>query len=44
MKKFVIIFAMLLMLSGGTISVLKTMEIGPFATPEGEPAKPALPR
>ena len=28
MKKFVIIFAMLLMLSGGTISIMKTLELG----------------
>ncbi len=31
MKKIVIIFSVLLMVSGGTISVLKWLEIGPFA-------------
>ncbi len=36
MKKFIIVFAMLLMLSGGTISVMKTLEMGPFAETEGE--------
>jgi hypothetical protein len=36
MKKFIIVFAMLLMLSGGTISVMKTLEMGPFAEREGE--------
>lgn len=30
-KKIVIIFAVLLMLSGGTISVLKWLQIGPFS-------------
>ncbi len=31
MKKIVIVFAVLLMVSGGAISVLKWLEIGPFA-------------
>ena len=31
MKKIVIVFAVLLMISGGAISVLKWLEIGPFA-------------
>lgn len=31
MKKIVIAFSILLMISGGTISVLKWLEIGPFA-------------
>jgi len=31
MKKIVIAFSVLLMISGGTISVLKWLEIGPFA-------------
>ena len=43
MKKFVIVFAMLLMLSGGTISVMKTLELGPFATDEGEAVEDATP-
>ena len=41
MKKFVIVFAMLLMLSGGTISIMKTLEMGPFAKAEGEAAEEA---
>lgn len=36
MKKFVIVFAVLLMLSGGSIGVMKTLEVGPFAKAEGE--------
>jgi flagellar basal body-associated protein FliL len=32
MKKMIIITAVLLMLTGGVISVMKTMEIGPFAS------------
>ena len=32
MKKMIIIIAVLLMLTGGVISVMKTMEIGPFAS------------
>ena len=39
MKKFVVVFAMLLMLSGGTISIMKTLEMGPFAKTEGEKAE-----
>ncbi len=39
MKKFVIVFAVLLMLSGGAISVMKTLEVGPFAKAEGEAAE-----
>jgi hypothetical protein len=39
MKKIVIAFAMLLMLSGGAISVMKTMGLGPFAKSEGEAAE-----
>lgn len=35
MKKFVIIFAVLLMIAGAAVSIMKTMELGPFA-PEGE--------
>lgn len=35
MKKLVIAFAFILMIAGGTISVLKWLEIGPFA-PNGE--------
>ena len=31
MKKLVIIFAVLMMAAGGTVSVMKTMELGPFA-------------
>ena len=31
MKKLIVIFAVLLMLGGGIISVLKVFEIGPFA-------------
>ena len=42
MKKFVIVFAMLLMLSGGTISIMKTLEMGPFAKNEGEGAEEAV--
>jgi flagellar basal body-associated protein FliL len=39
MKKFVIVFAILLMLSGGTIGIMKTLEVGPFAKTEGEAAE-----
>jgi hypothetical protein len=40
-KKIVIIFAVLLMLAGGTISVLKWLKIGPFSdTVEVEEAAP----
>ena len=47
-KKIVIAFAVLLMLSGGTISVMKWMEVGPFApvdeTAEAEKeAEPEVP-
>ena len=38
MKKLVIIIAVVLMLTGGVVSVLKTMEIGPFASKTGENA------
>ncbi len=38
MKKLIIAFALLMMLSGGTISVLKTLKISPFAEVEGEEA------
>lgn len=38
MKKLVIIIAVVLMLTGGVVSVLKTMEIGPFAPPTDENA------
>jgi flagellar basal body-associated protein FliL len=38
MKKLVIIIAVVLMLTGGIISVLKTMEIGPFASATDEDA------
>ena len=39
MKKFVIVFAILLMLSGGSIGIMKTLEVGPFASTEGEAAE-----
>jgi len=42
MKKFVVVFAMLLMLSGGSISIMKTLEMGPFAKTEGEAAEEAV--
>ena len=42
MKKFVIVFAILLMLSGGSIGIMKTLEIGPFAKTEGEAAETAV--
>lgn len=34
MKKLVIAFALLMVLTGGTISILKTLKVGPFAEPE----------
>jgi len=43
MKKFIIIFAVLLMLSGGTIGIMKTLEVGPFAKAEGEGAEKTVP-
>ena len=43
-KKIVIIFAVLLMLTGGTISVLKWLKIGPFSeSVEEEEAAPQEP-
>ncbi|MDP6603094.1 MAG: hypothetical protein QGG17_02730 [Rhodospirillales bacterium] len=40
MKKLIIAFTVLLMLGGGTVSVLKVLEIGPFApTPDGASAE-----
>ena len=42
MKKFVIVFAILLMLSGGSIGIMKTLEVGPFAKTEGEAAETAV--
>jgi hypothetical protein len=41
MKKFIIVFALLLMLSGGTISIMKALEMGPFAQKEGEAVEEA---
>ncbi len=43
MKKLVIIIAVFMMIVGGTVSVMKTMELGPFAPAavaegEGRPA------
>lgn len=43
MKKFVIAIAALIMLGGAAVSVMKTMEIGPFAPIDGEIAEPAPP-
>lgn len=42
MKKLVIAFAILIMLAGGTVSVLKYLEVGPFEKPatEGEITDP----
>lgn len=42
MKKFVIVFAILLMLSVGSIGIMKTLEVGPFARAEGEAAETAV--
>ena len=36
MKKLVIVFALLMVLSGGTISVMKALQVGPFAPDEDE--------
>jgi len=36
MKKVVIIFSVLLMISGATISIMKSMKLGPFAENTGE--------
>ena len=42
MKKLVIAFAVLIMLAGGTVSILKYLEVGPFEKPvvEGEVVDP----
>jgi len=36
MKNFIIVFAVLLMLGGGTFSIMKTLDVGPFAKAGGE--------
>lgn len=36
MKKLIIAFALMVMISGATVSVLKWLEIGPFANLEGD--------